>query len=379
MKIKNYDEFLNEELSDDELERQTVPTHKVIKDLKIDGDMFLKKGDHVFLDREGERCITISGYQEGAITDFMSDEEIDQYLQPLNNTQKTSWKFGLSESDQVKLDKELREYTLEQKSDALFYVKSDTFQKQFSVTPYNSESLKILPDVQDSLEKAIETLDVNDLYNSITKAERVPYAYGNIFSTPLNLKNVPGLSIHLQPEQQKDLESSEREFLMNSFSGLNKETKDLIIDAFRDRAEILCVVIQALFYYIRSTDSNKFYQKMSADEILETYQEEIDQAVQKDSFSCKGPYSDIENEDSIQDDSPVAYWKCEKDQKEFVIKATISPSQLKSEDKVSGETGLKFSLSRGEETIDEKDFNFFNYRELSSRIKLFNTKILKKK
>ena len=284
----------------------------------------------------------------------------------------------LSESN-VKLDKELREYALEQKSDALFSVKSASFQKEFQVTPYNSESLKLLPDIQDSLEKAVETLDVNDLYNSITRAERVPYSYGNIFSSPFNLKNIPGLSIHLQPEQQKDMESSEREFLMNSFSGLNRETKDLVIDSLRDRAELLCVAIQALFYYIRTIDTDKFYQKMDVDEILETYQEEIDQASEKESFSFEGPYSKLENDESIKDDSVTAFWKCEKNQKSFVIRATISPSQIKSEDSISGAVGLKFSLSKDIEILDEKDFNFFNYRELASRVKLFNTKILKKK
>lgn len=284
----------------------------------------------------------------------------------------------LSESN-VKLDKELREYALEQKSDALFSVKSESFQKEFQVTPYNSESLKLLPDIQDSLENSIETLNVNDLYNSITRAERVPYSYGNIFSSPFNLKNIQGLSIHLQPEQQRDMESSEREFLMNSFSSLNRETKDLVISSLRDRAELICVAIQALFYYIRTTDTSKFYQKMSVDEILETYQEEIDQASEKESFSFEGPYSEIENSEAVKDDSTIAFWKCEKNQKQFIIKATISPSQLKSEDTVSGAVGLKFSLSKDKEILDEKDFNFFNYRELASRVKLFNIKILKKK
>jgi hypothetical protein len=378
MRIKNFDRFLNEEMSDDELERQTAPTHKVFKDLKIDGDMFLKKGDHVFLDREGERCITISGYQEGSITDFMSNEEIDHYLQPLNNTQKASWKFGLSESDQVKLDKALREYTLEQRTEALFLVKSSSFQKEFSVTPYNNESIKILPSIQDSLEEAIGSLDVNDLYNSITKAERVPYRYGNIFTSTFTLTSVPELNMKLQPEQQKDMESSEREFLMNSFSGLNRETKDLIIDSMRDRAEILCVVIQALFYYLRTTDSSKFYQKMSSHEILDLYKEEIEKASEKESFSTEGPFSNIDNNATISDDTTVAYWKCEKDQESFIIKATISPSQLKMED-ANGPVGLKFSLSTNKEQNKEKDFNLFDYRELASRVKLFNSKILKKK
>ena len=57
----------------------------------------------------------------------------------------------------VKLDKELREYSLTHKTEALFQVKSHDFFKEFSVKPYNSESLKALPSVQKSLEKAMLT------------------------------------------------------------------------------------------------------------------------------------------------------------------------------------------------------------------------------
>jgi hypothetical protein len=260
----------------------------------------------------------------------------------------------------------------------LFSVKSLSFQKDFSVTPYNNESIKILPDIQDSLEEAISSLDVNDLYNSITKAERVPYSYGNIFPSTFTLKSVPELNMKLQPEQQRNMESSEREFLMNSFSGLNREIKDLIIDSMRDRAEILCVVIQALFYYLRTIDSSKFYQKMSSHEILDLYKEEIVKTSKKESFSFEGPFSNLDNNATISDDSIVAYWKCEKDQKTFIIKATISPLQLKMED-ANGPVGLKFSLSINKEQNKEKDFNLFDYRELASRVKLFNSKILKKK
>ena len=378
MKFKKFDQFLNEELTDNELERQKVPTHIVREDLKIEGDLLLRKGDHVFLDREGERCITISGYQEGIITDFMSNEEIDQYLQPLTTSQVSAWKFGLTESENVKLDKQLREFELTHKSDALFSVKSADFQKEFFVKPYNSESLKVLPEIEEKLEKAIESLNVNDLYSAITAAERVPYTYGNLFTSVFSLKAVPGLTTEIDPELQRILNSSEKEFLMNNFEQLNKDSKDLIIHELRDRAELLCVVIEALFYYVRSIDKDKFYNGMSSDEVLEKYEEEVDKASKEVSFSFEGPFSDIKTRAAIENTSEKAFWLCEKDQKKFIIKATISPAQLQSEDQIGSTSGLKFSISIDSNDSEEKDFNFFGITELVSRVKLFNSKILKK-
>lgn len=378
MKFKKFDQFLNEELTDNELERQKVPTHIVRQDLKIEGDLLLQKGDHVFLDREGERCITISGYQEGIITDFMTNEEIDQYLQPLATSQVSAWKYGLTESENIKLDKQLREFELTHKSDALFSVKSTDFQKEFFVTPYNSESLKLLPEIEEKLEKAIESLNVNDLYSAITAAERVPYTYGSIFTSVFSLKAVPGLTTEIDPELQRILNSSEKEFLMNNFEQLNKDNKDLIINELRDRAELLCIVIEALFYYVRSIDKDKFYNGMSSDEILEKYEEEVDKASKEVSFSFEGPFSDIKTKAAIENTSEKAFWLCEKNQKKFIVKATISPAQLQSEDQIGSTSGLKFSISIDSNDSDEKDFNFFDMTELTSRVKLFNSKILKK-
>jgi len=286
--------------------------------------------------------------------------------------------FELSESEEVKLDKSLREYELQHKSGDLFIVKSDDFQKEFFVKPYNSESVKLLPDVQERLEKAIQTLNVEDLYNSIKAAERIPYEFGKIFTSLFDFKNVPELSISLDPDLQRTLQSSEKEFLMNNFNQLNKETKDLVISTMRERAELLCVSIEALFYFLRSEDKDKFYQNLSSDEILKIYKEKVEEAAKESQFSVEGPFSDIKTKAQIDETSETAFWECEKDQKTFIIKATISPSKLHSEDNIGGTSGLKFSLSVSGKPENDDDFNFFSIEELKDRAKLFNSKILKK-
>ena len=279
----------------------------------------------------------------------------------------------------VKLDKELREYSLTHKTEALFQVKSRDFFKEFSVKPYNSESLKALPSAQKSLEKAIETLDVNALYSAITKAEAVPYDYSNVFTSKFSLKGIAGLSLNLEPEQSRMLNSSEKEFLMNDFSSLNKETKDLVIAEMRDRAEILCVIIESLFYYVRSIDTENFYGGINEDEIVKSYEEEIEKASKEVAFSYEGPFSDISTKKDVKEKDEKAYWLCEKNTKKFVISAVISPKKLHSEENVTGEAGLKFSILKDTERIAVENFNSFNIADLSSRIAIFYDKILKKK
>ena len=284
----------------------------------------------------------------------------------------------LLESENVKLDKDLREYTLTHKSDSFFAIKAKDFFREFSVTPYSGEITKVLPDVQRKLDKAIETLNVDDLYSSITKAEVVPYDYGKVFSSKFTLTSVPDLTLHLQPEQLEVLNSSEREFLLNNFSQLNREAKDLIISEMRERAEVLCVVIEALFYYMRTIDLDNFYQGESREEILENYQDAIEKAAKEISFSFEGPFSDISTKAQVDPETETAFWICEKDTRKFSIRATVSPIELRAEDNIGGTTGLKFSISKINEKSLEKDFNFFGLPELAARVKLFYTKVLKK-
>jgi hypothetical protein len=146
----------------------------------------------------------------------------------------------------------------------------------------------------------------------------------------------------------------------------------------RERAEILCVVIEALFYYIRAIDLDNFYQGESKEEILEKYQESVEKAAKEASFSFEGPFSDISTKSTIDAETETAFWICEKDTRKFSVRATISPAELRAEDGIGGTSGLKFSISKINEKSLEKDFNFFGLPELASRVKLFYTKVLKK-
>lgn len=279
----------------------------------------------------------------------------------------------INESNPVKLDKDLHEYDLTFLDGSQFDLKSDNFYKQFSVLPYKSEDLDKLKDIHEKLQDSIESLDVNELYKNVIEAELIPYSYGNVYPTKFSLNIIPDLSLLLDDNQRNTMTNSEKEFLINNFSTLSKEVKDLIIDTLQERAEVLCAVIEALFYYLRSVDTDKFYNMMSQSEILDTYQDEIDKANKETSFSYEGPFS-TETKLPVNDSSESCIWLCEKDMKKFQIKSTISPKMLKAE-KHSGNKGLKFSIIMDEELTN--DFRFFDIEELKNRIELLNKKYIK--
>ena len=286
-----------------------------------------------------------------------------------------SYKDFIYESEKVNLDKDLKEYTLVHVKEDRFQLKSDDFYKDFTVLPYKSETLDDLKDVQYNLDKAIESLNIEEIYDKIVKAELIPYSYGNVFPIKYNLKNISSLSISIDNEQKKQLEDSEKLFLSNSFSSLNREIKTEILHSLKERAEVLCAIIEALFYYIRLVDKDNFYNGLDRDEIIEVYNKQIDDVKKEGVFSCEGPFKDL-NRDPVSDEDDEAVWICEKDSKKFIIRSTISPNMLYSQNKTN--PSFKFSLEFFDENRQVDDnFKLFNIEELSSRVNAFN-KILQK-
>lgn len=283
-----------------------------------------------------------------------------------------SYSNFINESEHVKLDSELREYTLTHKSGSSFELKSKNFIKDFSVEPYKTEELDKLKTSLVSLEKALNSLDVYELYSSISKAESIPYTYGNVYNSKFSLKIIPAL-ITLDKDDLTMLNNSENEFLINRYSTLDREKRDLIVYELRERAEVLCSVIEALFFFIRINDKNNFYDNKSTEEITEELDKEIEKASQENSFSVEGPYEDDEGKKHVNNKSEYAYWFCEKDLKKFRIKASINPKIIRSQDKL-GSPGLKFSIV---ETEEGSQYKFFIWTDLSNIIKIYLNKILK--
>ena len=282
----------------------------------------------------------------------------------------------VNEDEKVRLQRELREYKLKHVSDDHFQVKSKDLYKEFSILPYKSESLDKLKIAHKKLVDSIDVLHPIELYNAIEYTEKIDYKFGNVFPSKISLKNIPSLSMNLEDNVSKELEQSQHKFLVNSFSTLPKEIRDDIKQYLLERAELYCIVIEALFYYIRLTDKDQFYEGKSTDELLKEYENLIQDASTDISFSFKGPFSDSSNEHHLEDDSLFAFWKCEKDKKEFYIRATVNTKELYSEKHIGGTEGIKFSLGLIGNNKPLKDFSFFDVKNLKSSIETLLKKFL---
>lgn len=289
-----------------------------------------------------------------------------------------SYNDFIAESEKVSIDKDLREYTLTHVNADKFNLKGANLYKEFSVLPYKKETLDELKKIHSMLANAIDELNVQDLYKAVIKTDLSVYDFGKIYTTKFSLKDIPELSTTLEPEQQQALASSEREFLLNNYSQLPKGMRDSIIDELRERAEVLCVAVEALFYYVRLIDTDNFYNGKTGEEIVEDYQECIDRAIKEQQFSADGPFTDMKSKIPLSSDSEKAYWECEKNMKKFFIRGTVNPKQLQGEDTVGGLKGLKFALLLPEKESSIEDYSHFDITELSNRIKSFYTNILKK-
>lgn len=83
MKLKNFSQFLNEEMSTEELESQKTPNYICVKDFVIPDDpgvILCHKNDFVYYDKQGDRLVVIEGGNPGMIVDLDPQEIKDHFL-----------------------------------------------------------------------------------------------------------------------------------------------------------------------------------------------------------------------------------------------------------------------------------------------------------
>lgn len=283
----------------------------------------------------------------------------------------------IRESEKVKLEKDLREYTLTHVRSSIFQLKSQDFYREFNVLPYKSEEVEKLKRAYEKLTLSVESLKTEEMFDAISFAEKLTYNFGGIYNTKFQLNAVPDLSLDLDSELVKELTNSPREFILNNLNKLNKDSRDALGYELRERAEVLACVIEALFYYIRTVDTENYYQGMNVEEIVAEYEKVLKDAAKAAVFSYEGPFRD-ERRNELQPDTKWALWLCEKDLKKFIIRATVLPKELAAEENIGGTQGMKFSLLREGEETPEKEYSYFPVEELTPRVKQFYDKILKK-
>lgn len=285
--------------------------------------------------------------------------------------------YSFVNEEKVSLNKDLREYTLTHLSEDKFHLESGEISTDFKVSPYKNETLKDLHEVHTSILSCIDSSHVNKLYSSIIKAQSIPYDYGNVFKSKFSLTDIPEFAVSLSSEQSNSLAQSESNFLLNNFSELGKSVRDDIIKALNERSELICCVIEALFYFIRRSDKTKFYEGLDQNEIVDEYEKIVKTSSKDASFSFSGPYDDINTEISPSSKTTIVFWKCEKDSKKFYIKASVSPKLLYDESMKNGIKGLKLSLiSKTDEVSNAIEFNA---SDLTNEFKTYFKKLSSKK
>lgn len=269
---------------------------------------------------------------------------------------------------EVPLSTALNVYSVEDLSKGKFKAAKDNVSFSFSVNPLPKD-LTIYEKAFYEVVQALESNIPVQLYQTLEEIQKLPYHFGNIFSTSLSLSNVSELSLELTDEQSAMLKNSEVEFLKTSFASLPKSSKDAVLSYLKTLAEKVGVVLECLFYYTRSGDLKKFFQAQDFDSILQSYQKVIDIHQESDELVYDGPYNSDKLSQPVSSNVDYVYWKVTNKQtgKKWILRATTSPEILNSENQIGEKIGLNFSL------LDEKG------KDLSKEYQRFSAEDLEKK
>jgi hypothetical protein len=209
----------------------------------------------------------------------------------------------------------------------------------------------------------------------IEEVQKLPFKFGNIFSTSLSLSNVKGLEISLTDAQKTSIKASEKEFLKSEFASLPKEMKDAVIKYLKDLAERAAVVLECLFYYTRTGDEKNFYHSQNFESLVDSYTDIIDNCQENKDVVFNGPFDSEDSLEPIQFPIDYIYWKIEnkKTSKHYILRAITSPSILNSEDNIGKKNGLTLGIldNKGEEISDE--LTRFAAEDLEEKIESLNS------
>lgn len=219
------------------------------------------------------------------------------------------------------------------------------------------------------LKSALEGNIPSDLYRIVLKAQKMPFNFGNIFTTSLSLKNIKGLDMILNDTQRNALRVSELEFLKSNFASLPKPQRDSVLSYLKDLAQKAAIVLECLFYHLEKGSKQEFFEGMTYKEILKEYREAIDLCQEHHNVNYDGPFDSEKMINRL--DSPVdyAYWRIiPKDSTtKYILRATISPKILGEENNVD-KGGLNFSILTVSLEEIGKEFTKFPYKELEQKI-----------
>lgn len=263
----------------------------------------------------------------------------------------------------------LKEYEVKDLGEGKFEMEKDNSPVQFSVNPIPKD-LDTYHDTLHEIVEAIMSETPYKMYEVIQKIEKLPYQFGNIFSTSLSLSNVKGLDVSLTDAQRNALEASEVDFLKSEFASLPQQIKDAVLTYLRDIAEMAGVVLECLFYYTRTGDKEEFFQGKNFDELLNSYRDIIDACQEKDEIVFDGPYDSEKLSNEIDSPKDFTYWKIDlkRASRKYILRAPTSPKVLNSDDSVGKKSGLNFTILTVKLEELSKDYTRFPADELKEKL-----------
>jgi len=263
----------------------------------------------------------------------------------------------------------LKEYVVKDLGDGKYEMEKDNSPVQFSVLPVPKD-LDTYHDIMYEIMSAVKSNIPSKLYEVIQKVEKLPYDFGNVFSTSLSLSNVNGLSVALTDDQRVKINASEIDFLKTDFASLSQRLKDAILSYLRDLAETAAVVLECLFHYTATGEKDEFFEGKNFDELLSTYNKIIDECKQKDEVSFDGPYDSEKMRTKLETPHDFAYWKIALRSKNlhYMLRAPVSPKILNSDDNVGNKTGMNFTILTSELKELSKDYTRFPANDLGEKI-----------
>lgn len=266
--------------------------------------------------------------------------------------------------EKIELSKNLEEFDVEDKGNGKFTVNIDNVERQFSVLPLPDDTNKY-NELFFKLNDSITKKNPSSIYKTLVYAESLPYDFGHLISASVSLSNVSGLDLALTDSQKTELQTSPEIFLDKQFTSLSKTLRNNIMKYLYDTAKIYAIVLESMFYYMRTGDKKEFYDSMNFFSILKEYQDVI-MSIDKE---AEGP---VDNEGaSINSEIEYAYWKIvsKNTDKTYFLRATTSPELLNSEENMTGTKGLNVSVLNSDKGEIRKDLNNVPLFELSNKLK----------
>ncbi len=253
-------------------------------------------------------------------------------------------------------------YNIKYINSNIFLITGGKIYKEFRVPFLDEYALDKLNFYYNQLIDYTNSKDPYILYNVIKNIEMLHNFFIDVQPDKFSIKNNQDIIDSLSENEKKSLLSSEDQFLLTDYNDLDEDVQDKIFEYIKNRAEYMCCVIEAIFYYQRKINKKKYYNMNDIYEIFNKYQDKISELSKYYKFIYNGPYKDINNSNlitAIDKTIEYIYYDCIYENKNFIIRCVTSIDELYRLENITGLKGLKYTILNeyGNEEDDYENIN----------------------